>query len=108
MSIKSVGAVYRSDGRVGRTKYWVVNIASMLLLGLVSPAPYSDPGLLFWLLLIPLTVYCIHITIQRAHDRNRSFLFIFLFAVPIVWFWPFIELGFIPRVDKDNAYGTRA
>jgi len=108
MSLESIGAAYRSDGRVGRTKYWVVNIVLALLFGLVSDFQYSNESWVFWMLAIPMAVYSIHISIQRAHDRNRSFLFVLLIFVPIVCIWPFIELGFFPRVDEGNAYGTRA
>jgi len=107
MSGGSIGAFYRSDGRAGRTEYWVVTIVLSILYYAISPPEYSEPSPVFWLLAIPMIVYAIHITIKRAHDRNRSFLFVFLFFIPVICIWPFIELGFFPRVDKDNAYGTR-
>ena len=99
---------YRSDGRIGRTKYWVVNIVFMFIFYLISPYQHSDPSWAFWLFALPMIVYSLHISIQRAHDRNRSFLFVLLLFVPFICIWPMIELGFFPRVDKNNAYGTRA
>ncbi len=108
MSIKSIEAVLRSDGRVGRVEYWIVNIICIALFSIIMPPSYSAPTWTAWLLVAPIAIYGIHVTIKRAHDRNRSFLFVFLFFIPIVWFWPAIELAFFPRVDKNNAYGTRA
>ena len=111
MSIGSIEAFLRSDGRVGRTQYWIVtiitNIIISVLASFITPHRYSEPTWAFWLFILPLAIYQIHIAVKRAHDRNRSFLFVLLFFVPIVWFWPLIELGFFPRVDKDKAYGTR-
>lgn len=107
MSKDKLAALWRSDGRIGRIEYWIANIGVMLVAAFVMPHQHAEPAWIFWLIIIPLAVFQIHIDIKRAHDRNRSFLFVLLFFVPIVCLWPIIELGFFPRVDKDNAYGTR-
>ena len=107
MFIGSIEAFLRSDGRAGRTEFWLVNIVCGVLASFMMPYQYSDPTWLILLAIIPLAVYQIHICVKRAHDRNRSFLIVLLLFVPVVFLWPLIELGFFPRVDKNNAFGTR-
>ena len=46
------------------------------------------------------------VMVKRAHDRNRSGLFILLMFIPIINIWPIIELVFIKGTDGENRYGS--
>ena len=43
--------------------------------------------------------------IKRAHDRNRSGWFLLLLFVPLINFWPLIELACIAGTPGANRFG---
>lgn len=46
------------------------------------------------------------VSIKRAHDRNRSGHFCWLFLVPILSLWPAIELMFFKGTSGTNRFGA--
>jgi uncharacterized membrane protein YhaH (DUF805 family) len=48
----------------------------------------------------------IAIYIKRAHDRDWPWPFILLFLVPLVNFWPLIELWFLRGTIGGNRFGA--
>ena len=58
---------------------------------------------IFWAItLIPAVI----LTIKRCHDRNRNGWFSLLFLVPIIFFWPIVELCFLKGKNENNRYNT--
>jgi hypothetical protein len=47
----------------------------------------------------------IAVLIKRCHDRNRSGLFLLLSLIPLLNFWPWIELWFLKGTPGRNQYG---
>ncbi|MHC4618055.1 MAG: DUF805 domain-containing protein [Planctomycetota bacterium] len=91
-------------GRVNRKRY--------LLSGLLLTPVYFLVELLSDVWPMIALVLCIlmgfmglMVSIKRAHDRNRSGHFCWLLLVPILWFWPGIELMFFKGTSGDNRFG---
>ena len=42
---------------------------------------------------------------KRCHDRNRSGWFQLVFLIPIVFFWPIIEIYFLRGTKGTNRFG---
>ena len=113
--------LFRAKGRLNRRRYWLIilfimisYVAILSFLGLTSfnqgHPDYAKPlatwevvFLIFWYLFA--TYVHIMAGIKRAHDRGRSGHFLWLFLIPIVSLWPFVELGFLKGTKGPNAFG---
>ena len=56
-----------------------------------------------------LTLICwlahINLAIKRSHDRGYSGWFLILGCVPLIQFWPMVELFFLAGEDGENRFG---
>lgn len=106
--------LFSFQGRITRSTFWLKFSIPVMLGYLVSwfldvkMGTSFQPGnvgviyLAFALLAIGPTLA---VNIKRAHDRGRSGWFILLFFIPLVNFWPIIELGFLRGTMGSNQYG---
>jgi uncharacterized membrane protein YhaH (DUF805 family) len=92
-------------GRISRGTFWLF-FAPILILFLMTDAFIApkDPKAAF-LIAILLMIPGVCLYIKRAHDRNKSGWFTLLMLVPIVSFWPLIELWCIKGTNGPNRYG---
>lgn len=103
------------SGRVRRRDYWVLTIASivvitildviaMLLLGDAGGFWPSNPvswGL--WLLSFWIGLALL---VKRLHDRDKGPIWILVYNIPIVgWAWYIVEMGFLDGTQGPNRYG---
>jgi uncharacterized membrane protein YhaH (DUF805 family) len=97
--------LFTHEGRLNRGKYWLWNL---LLLGLSAVASVIFellyPGLQ---LLAPLMILypSIMLSIQRAHDLDRSGHFCWLLLIPVVNVFPTILLCFFKGTTGPNRFG---
>ncbi len=95
-----------TKGRISRKTFWLL-FAPLLFIflitdSLIAPNDKKYALLIALLVLIPAII----LYIKRAHDRNKTGWFILLMLVPIVSFWPLIELWFIKGTNRPNNYGN--
>lgn len=114
-----------TKGRYRRDAFWafflLFGIPSMLLQNQISQQfadwlmlPSGEP--LPWMKLIgPTTLLLLTswlsmtATIKRLHDRNKSWVWSLVSAIPIIGtLYVVIECGFLPSVDFENGYGRDA
>ena len=103
---KSFETAFRNmNGRISRGTFWrffapilIVFIATDIL---IAPEDPTAAFLIAILLFLPGVV----LYIKRSHDRNKSGWFTLLMLLPIISFWPLIELWFIKGTDGPNEYG---
>jgi len=109
----SIGVFLLSpDGRISRSQYWlkwalpvfVIGIALALLVFVTIDDPTVAATIIPIFDLIILWPG-IAILIKRSHDRDRSGWFILLFLVPLLNFWPLIELLFLRGTIGSNRFG---
>jgi len=109
------------DGRVGRTAYWLVLLAVMLIdsaaFGAVGGFELFDGDSItverkgasrFWPLLVVLPSLWIGlvVSVKRWHDRNKSGRWVLLTLVPVVgWLWTLVECGFLKGTTGPNRFG---
>lgn len=92
------------EGRINRRPYFFGGLAaacftegSKLIHGIY---------LLGYLPFLFVAVYvAVVLGIKRCHDRGRTGWFLLLNFVPILNFWPMIELTFFKGTDGPNVYG---
>ncbi len=115
-STESFSQLYFSfDGRITRSTYWLKFILPGTLISLLlafvdistSNFNYSIglgtySGLFAIVQLIPSWA----MGTKRCHDRNRSWWFLLVGMIPLVNFWPIVELGFLRGTVGDNSYGS--
>jgi uncharacterized membrane protein YhaH (DUF805 family) len=104
--------LFSAQGRVCRYQFWVrwalPVFVTFLVLSLILNVALDSP---LWataaLLIFELIILwpAIVIYVKRAHDRDRSGWFVLLFFVPILNFWPLIELLFVRGTVGANRFG---
>jgi Predicted membrane protein len=102
------------DGRATRREYWLFYILPYLVLSFVAifiddatgnTNPDSGLGLFSTLFSLAAIWPSLAISVKRSHDRNRSGWFVLVFLIPIVFLWPFVELGFLRGTIGPNRFG---
>jgi uncharacterized membrane protein YhaH (DUF805 family) len=108
---------FSPHGRISRSQYWLrfalpVTVVYVILIGLVSALAASGntaaAGIFYVLWVIfALAVFWpnLAILIKRSHDRNWPWPFILIMMVPLVQFWPLIEIGFLRGTIGGNRFG---
>jgi uncharacterized membrane protein YhaH (DUF805 family) len=106
-----------TDGRLNRKRYWIANLLLALFLYPINlyfelAFKADEFSLITTLTAIGLgiitiffVVLSVMLSIKRAHDRNWSGHFLWLMLIPIVNFWPMIELYFIRGTKGGNRFG---
>ena len=108
---------FSPHARVSRSQYWLkfllpVVIVEVILSAVIGGAVAAEnTGMMFLaytiLMLFVLVAFWpnLAVLIKRAHDRDRPWPFILLMMVPIVQFWPLVELGFLRGTIGSNRFG---
>ncbi len=114
----SLGFVWFSfEGRINRSVFWLWYVLPVLAITIVSS--FLDPLLGtvymispeipigFMTAVVSLLAFwpAIAAGAKRCHDRNRSGWFQLLYLIPIVFFWPFIEIYFLRGTRGANRFG---
>ena len=103
--------LFSFSGRINRQPYWLVGIAAGVVPAVISMGAgliESETVLLIGVIgyFIAALWIGIALAVKRAHDRGRSGLFVLLFLVPLLNFWPMVELYFLPGTSGQNEYGV--
>jgi uncharacterized membrane protein YhaH (DUF805 family) len=96
------------QGRIARTRYWLLAVIAMAFVIVVSPPASAVIGRatapavfvpVYWLL------FCL--MAKRCHDIGRSAWWLLLLPVPLIGvLWVFGVLGFRRGQSGDNQYGS--
>jgi uncharacterized membrane protein YhaH (DUF805 family) len=116
--------LFSFDGRVGRTTYWLVLLAIMLVasvafgaIGAIGGFELLDGDTIaierkglsrFWALLVALPSLWVGVVVamKRWHDRNKSDRWVLVNLVPVVGcLWNLIECGFLKGTTGPNRFG---
>ncbi len=104
MSYWDMGLWFSAKGRVNRPPLFV---AFLLAVGILGIGAFVPAG--FMIVYVPiflLSAYAlIALGIKRCHDRDKSGFFLLLNLVPLLNFWPLIELLFFKGAEGSNEYG---
>jgi uncharacterized membrane protein YhaH (DUF805 family) len=105
-------------GRISRSQYWlrfalpvaVIHIVlAGITIGLAAEGNTTGAGVVYlvWVL-FALAVFWPNfaVLIKRAHDRDWPWPYILLLLVPLVQFWPLVELGFLRGTIGSNRFGA--
>ena len=97
--------LFSHEGRLNRARFWLWNLlleGVWIVAGLMFELLYPGLGVVASLI----TLYPgIMLSIQRAHDLNRSGHFCWLLLIPIVNIVPAIMLGFFKGTTGPNGFG---
>jgi uncharacterized membrane protein YhaH (DUF805 family) len=104
---------FSDKGRIPRSTYWYYILP---MFGLYLIAIYADilfgkinnnSGYVFFSAILTLLgiIPDICVSVKRCHDRGRSGWFTLLWFVPVINFWPAIELAFVKGTSGPNKYG---
>jgi uncharacterized membrane protein YhaH (DUF805 family) len=105
---------FSASGRISRSTFWlrfyvpamvITMLAAMADIGLGTFNKEFSVGLVGGVVGILLLYPCIIAYVKRSHDRNRSGWFVLLLLVPLVNFWPAVELLFLKGTDGPNRFG---
>ncbi|HWB51148.1 MAG TPA: DUF805 domain-containing protein [Stellaceae bacterium] len=109
---------FSPHGRISRAQYWLrfalpVTVIHVVFAGVTigfAAAHNTTAAGLFYILwvLYGLAVFWpnLAILIKRSHDRDWPWPFILLLLVPLVQFWPMVELGFLRGTIGGNRFGA--
>lgn len=103
--------LWRLDGRVGRSAWWLWGVVLPLGLGLyltavlrIAGVPAAGTEVAVNLLLLWPTIA---VSVKRWHDRGKSGWWVLLAVVPWVgWLWVLIENGLLRGDDGPNRFGA--
>jgi uncharacterized membrane protein YhaH (DUF805 family) len=108
------------NGRLRRLHFWIgliilwvveVVIGAVLIGPAVAAAAQggggmSPLGMIGYLLLLALMWPALAIQVKRWHDRDKSWVWVFIVFIPIVGaFWVLIECGFLDGTPGPNKFG---
>ena len=105
---------FSPTGRISRSQYWLkwflpvmaVYIVVFLLLVAARETDFSAVFVaLFVVFYLALLWSNIAVSIKRVHDRNWPWPFILVILVPLVSFWPLIEIWFLRGTIGSNRFG---
>ncbi len=108
--------LFSFKGRIRRRDYWLLNIASSIVFGVVilfSAMISESDGtstLLGALLMIAASLAVIWIgfalLVKRWHDRDKSWFWVFIAFIPLIGgFWVLIECGILDGTQGPNRFG---
>ena len=105
---------FSPHGRISRSQYWLrwmlpITIIAFVLIILIQATKDSDAGLVFsiiYVLFLLITFWpSLALMIKRVHDRDWPWAFILVMFVPLVQFWPLIEMLFLRGTVGSNRFG---
>lgn len=101
--------LFSAQGRMRRTKYWIINLCVGLLLLPTYLIKENDVsiGVLIGMFIITIFLAWIGIatSIKRYHDLGKSGWFVLLQLIPIVGYAFMIYAAFFKGQEHDNKYG---
>ena len=96
---------FSAEGRVNRRPYFFGGMATAVFLKGFELVPEQ-----YTLLYLPLLLVAFYIAmvlgVKRCHDRGRTGWFMLVNFIPLLNFWPMIELTFIKGDEGVNKYGA--
>lgn len=109
--MKPVLDYFSATGRMNRKRYWVnyFVLPVLVMLAIFGLGLLTQSKAIGWLLILSsfvLGVASICAGIKRLHDRGRSGWFYLVLYVPIVQFWPLVEILFLQGTEGTNRFGT--
>ena len=105
------------NGRIRRLHYWigaiVMGFGSGIVMSIIMMATGMQRGgglamvgmVICGIIYIGVIYAGLALVIKRLHDRNRPAIFALLLLVPLLNFWPMIEILFLDGTPGDNQYG---
>ncbi|WKL56676.1 DUF805 domain-containing protein [Asticcacaulis sp. ZE23SCel15] len=120
--MKPAKILFSTEGRIRRRTYWLYSIAltvaylaiyfgvavatgtlDTLASDTTSPILDVTEAILSIAMIWP----SLCIQIKRWHDRDKSWVWIFINLIPIIgWIWSFVELGCLDGTKGRNKYGN--
>ena len=95
--------LFTSKGRLSRGDFWFAELGVFAIHSLIAASIIAYPVLGI------LTLICwlahINLAIKRSHDRGYSGWFLILGCVPLIQFWPMVELFFLAGENGENRFG---
>jgi uncharacterized membrane protein YhaH (DUF805 family) len=98
---------FTPQGRIARTRYWLIAVVAMALVIAVSPLAIAMLGRFAALVVfVPLYWLLFCLMAKRCHDIGRSAWWLLLSPVPLIGLlWVFAVLGFRRGQPGGNQYG---
>lgn len=94
------------QGRIARTRYWLLAVVAMAVLIAVLPSASAILGRAALVAFLPAYWLLICLMAKRCHDIGRSAWWLLLLPVPLIGLlWVFAVLGFRRGQPGDNQYG---
>ena len=102
--------LFSFKGRISRKPFWIY-YASVLILWTIYSQVVGAHFLMKDSKAIPFNVVfawpTVAVLVKRWHDRNKSGLWIFINAIPVVGsIWALIETGILEGTQGSNRFGT--
>ena len=97
---------FSPKGRIGRANYWIGSIPLAIICFAAGYFIPEEHYLLFMAIVLPVVFIGVILNIKRSHDRDKTGWFTLLFFIPIISFWPTIELGFFRGTEGLNKFGS--
>jgi uncharacterized membrane protein YhaH (DUF805 family) len=111
--------LFSFDGRIRRTNYWLGALGSGLVYGVIAGICVTIGvmlshgegigiiGMVLYLLVLFFAIWTsLALQIKRWHDRDKSWVWIFISFIPLVGaIWTLIEVGFLDGTPGPNKYG---
>ena len=95
--------LFTSKGRLSLGDFWLAELGVFAIHSLIAASTVTYPVLGI------LTLICwlahINLAIKRSHDRGYSGWFLILGCVPLIQFWPMVELFFLAGENSKNRFG---
>jgi uncharacterized membrane protein YhaH (DUF805 family) len=108
--------LFSFNGRIRRSTFWLYSLGLGVVLGIVIAVGFmlgSNGGALSavgWVLVGLAYIVAIWadlaLQVKRWHDRDKSWVWIFIAFIPIVGaIWLLVEVGFLDGTPGPNKYG---
>jgi uncharacterized membrane protein YhaH (DUF805 family) len=113
--------LFSFDGRIRRTNYWLGALGAGLAYGVLAAVclmlaamlgrgnggGLAIIGMLLYFVVLFFALWTgLALQIKRWHDRDKSWVWIFISLIPLVGaIWTLIEVGFLDGTQGPNKYG---
>jgi len=108
--------LFSFNGRIRRQQFWLASIGVGVVYGIVyaivmmlmrnGGAMAMVGSLIMLVFLVAYLWAALAIQVKRWHDRDKSWVWIFISFIPIVGaIWTLIECGFLDGTPGPNKYG---
>jgi uncharacterized membrane protein YhaH (DUF805 family) len=108
--------LFSFNGRIRRSQYWLyglgVGVAGGVILAVLSMLMQNGGAMVFVGGILALIVYVVLVwvglalSVKRWHDRDKSWVWIFIGFIPIVGaIWALVECGFLDGTPGPNKFG---